>query len=86
MDWRNLTITFYHKNHKVVIRGDLSLTKTKVSLKSMIKSWIDSDKGFLMECREMEGEMTLAESFGVEEVPTIRESMPALLDKFEDVF
>lgn len=30
--------------------------------------------------------MTLAELYGVEEVPTISESIQALLAKFEDVF
>lgn len=30
--------------------------------------------------------MTLAEFCGVEEVPMIRESIPALLDKYKDVF
>lgn len=33
MDRGNLTMTFYDGNHKVVIRGDPSLTKARVSLK-----------------------------------------------------
>ncbi|KAA0039160.1 ty3-gypsy retrotransposon protein [Cucumis melo var. makuwa] len=43
MDWRNLTMTFFHENNKVVTKGDPSLTKTRVSLKSMIKTWTDYD-------------------------------------------
>lgn len=58
--WKNLTMTFYNKN-KVVIRGDPSLTKTRVSLKSKMKIWTDFDQGFLIECRVLEGGMTLAE-------------------------
>lgn len=56
MVWRNLTMTFYHENNKVVIRGDSSLTKTRVCLKSMIKSWTNSYRGFLIEYRPMEEE------------------------------
>lgn len=49
-------MTFYHENNKVVIRGDSSLTKTRVCLKSMIKSWKNSYRGFLIEYRPMEEE------------------------------
>lgn len=31
---------------KVILRGDPSLTKGRVSLKSMLKSWSSSDLGF----------------------------------------
>ena len=42
-DQRNLTMTFFHEDKKIIIRGDSSLTKTKVGLKSMMKAWTDSD-------------------------------------------
>lgn len=53
MDWRNLTITFVHEKNKVVIKGDPSLTNTRVSLKTLMKIWTDSDQGYLVECREL---------------------------------
>lgn len=34
----------------------------------------------------MEGGMSFAELYGIEEIPTVRESIPAVLAKFEDVF
>lgn len=43
MDSKNLTMVFYHENIKVVIRGDPNLTKARVSLKSMMKTWSNSD-------------------------------------------
>ncbi|KAA0041482.1 Beta-galactosidase [Cucumis melo var. makuwa] len=39
---------------KVVIKGDPSLTKTRVSLKNLMKSWGADDQGFLVECRTIE--------------------------------
>lgn len=86
MDRKNLTMTFCHENNKVVIRGDPSLTKTRVSLKSMMKAWTKFDKGFLIECRALEGGISLAELYGVDGVPTIQESIPTVLAKFKDAF
>lgn len=39
VDWTKLTMTFKLGNRKVTIRGDPSLTKAKVSLKMLAKSW-----------------------------------------------
>lgn len=58
IDGRNLIMTFQHEGCKVAIRGDPSLTKARVSLKSRMKSWPSSDQGFLIECRTMEGGRT----------------------------
>lgn len=33
VDWKNLTMTFLHQGKKVVIKGDPSLTKTRVNEK-----------------------------------------------------
>lgn len=51
MDRRNMTMMFHIRGHTVILRGDPSLTKARVSLKSMMKSWSSFDLGFLMECR-----------------------------------
>ncbi|TYK29286.1 ty3-gypsy retroelement transposase [Cucumis melo var. makuwa] len=55
VDWKILLLTFYHEGKKITFRGDPSLTKTQVSLKSMMKSWEAENQGFLVECRAMEG-------------------------------
>ncbi|TYK19390.1 Transposon Ty3-I Gag-Pol polyprotein [Cucumis melo var. makuwa] len=60
----------YHSGHKckepeikkIIIKGDLSLTKTRIGLKSMMKAWTDSDQGYLVECRALEGVMLTEES------------------------
>ncbi|KAA0043343.1 putative ribose-5-phosphate isomerase 4 [Cucumis melo var. makuwa] len=44
MDWRNLTMTFIHEEKNIVIRGDPSLTKTRMGLKTLMKTWIDLDQ------------------------------------------
>lgn len=54
-------MTFFHGDNKVIIKGDPSLTKTRVSLKSLMKTWIDSDQGYLIECRALEGEISFAD-------------------------
>ncbi|KAA0045922.1 transposon Tf2-1 polyprotein isoform X1 [Cucumis melo var. makuwa] len=84
--WRELTLTFVQNEKKVVIRGDPSLTKTKVSLKHIMKTWTPSDQGFLIECRFLEGGMTFAELYGIDDVPTIQESILTAIAKFEDVY
>lgn len=46
VDWKNLTMTFMHQNKKIIIRGDPSLTKARVTLKNIIQMWEESDQGF----------------------------------------
>ena len=77
VDWRKLTSTFIQNEKKIVLRGDLSLKKTRVSLKHMMKTWTPYDQGFLIECRALEGGMTFAELYGIDDVPTIQELLPA---------
>ncbi|XP_031745972.1 uncharacterized protein LOC116406393 [Cucumis sativus] len=86
VDWKNLTMTFLHNGKKVKIKGDPSLTKAMVGLKNMIKSWRDSDQGFLIECRAMETMYEPPEDNGIEEVLAVDEAVSDVLKKFEDVF
>ncbi|KAA0032313.1 Transposon Ty3-I Gag-Pol polyprotein [Cucumis melo var. makuwa] len=39
---------------QICIKGDPSLTKARISLKSMCKSWNDNDEGYFIECRAIE--------------------------------
>lgn len=52
----------------------------------MMKTWTELDQGFLIECGSLEGGMAFAAMYGVDEVPTTHESIPAVLAKNEDVF
>lgn len=54
----------------------------------MIKSWTEADQGYLIKCRsmEMEGEISLTEWYGIEEVHTVSQAISTLLHQFEDVF
>ncbi|TYK18018.1 Retrotransposable element Tf2 [Cucumis melo var. makuwa] len=85
-DWRNLTMTFFHDGKKIIIKGDPSLTKTRMGLKSMMKAWTEADQGYLVECRALEGGVMLTE----ESVETGNNVVPAdvqnVLGKFNDVF
>lgn len=69
-------MTFQHEGKKIAIRGDPSLTKTQVNLKNMMKYWGIEDQGFLIECRAMEGSLSIEEMYD-EIMPTINESIPA---------
>lgn len=51
-----------------------------------MKSWTSFDHGFLIECDAMEVGMSLVELNGVEELPTVRKSIPPVLVKFKDMF
>ncbi|KAA0041765.1 ty3-gypsy retrotransposon protein [Cucumis melo var. makuwa] len=61
VDRRNLSMTLQHEGKRIVIRGDPSLTKARVSLKHMMKSWEVSDQGYLVKCRAMDGELSIEE-------------------------
>ncbi|KAA0050629.1 transposon Tf2-1 polyprotein isoform X1 [Cucumis melo var. makuwa] len=54
VDWKNLTLTFSSEGKQISIKGDPSLTKSRISLKSMFKTWLDQDEGFLIECRAIQ--------------------------------
>ena len=56
VDWKNLSLTFSCRDKQICIKEDPSLTKERVSLKSMIKSWGEQDEGYLIECRAIEVE------------------------------
>ncbi|KAA0056338.1 ty3-gypsy retrotransposon protein [Cucumis melo var. makuwa] len=48
VDWKKLIMIFQHEGRKVVIKGDTSLTKARVSLESTMRTWSQNDQGFLM--------------------------------------
>ena len=86
MDWKNLIMSFSHDNRKVIIKGDLSLTRTEVSLKNLTKSWTDSDLGYLVECRALETRIMEYEPRAEDGLISIPEKVQAMLRQYEDVF
>ncbi|KAA0064688.1 ty3-gypsy retroelement transposase [Cucumis melo var. makuwa] len=64
---------------------DPSLTKSRISLKSMIKTWVEQDEGFLIECRAVqvhkENEQSNTAVTAIEDEP-----LQNVLKQFEDVF
>ena len=83
MDWKNLTMSFFHDNKKIVIKGDPSLTKTQVSLKNLTKSWTETDTRYLIECRILEAYKVEIET---EENNNVPESILTTLKQYNDVF
>lgn len=53
VDWKNLTFTFTNSDKQICIKGDPSLNKTRISLKSMSKSWSDQDEGYLLNAKQL---------------------------------
>ena len=53
VDWKNLTLTFSNKDKQICIKGDPSLTKSRVSLRNLLKMWEEHDHGYLIECRSI---------------------------------
>lgn len=51
----------------------------------MMKTWTTSYQRYLIECRAMEEEFRLQNCMELNEVPIVRESIQAILAKFEDV-
>ena len=57
-----------HQDRRVIIKGDPSLTKTRVSLRNMMKTCDRSNHGFLVECRPMEWEGSSTDGEEMEEM------------------
>ncbi|KAA0048439.1 ty3-gypsy retroelement transposase [Cucumis melo var. makuwa] len=85
VDWKNLTLTFTMDGKLICVKGYPSLTKARISLKSMFKTWGDQDEGFLIECRAVEvcekSEHSMTETLHFETSP-----VHTVLKQFEDVF
>ena len=86
VDWKNLILSFMYQGKKVIIRGDPSLTKARVSLKNLVKTWGEEDQGYLVEYRTLEKYEISEEEGSIEEVLTEEESVVVVLKKFDDVF
>ncbi|KAL0560774.1 hypothetical protein IC582_001187 [Cucumis melo] len=85
-DWKNLTLTFYDDKKKICIKGDPSLTKARVSLKNLVKTWEEHDHGYLIECRSMGIEIAEPITLHKEEKGEIEEKLLPILDQFKDIF
>lgn len=79
-------MTFEHEVRKVVIRGNSSLIKTRVSLKNMMMPLEADDQRFLVECRAIKGGLNIEKIYDKEVVPTIENSISHLLDIDENMF
>ncbi|KAA0035476.1 peroxidase 64 [Cucumis melo var. makuwa] len=87
VDWKNLTFTFTYNGKSMCIKGDPSLTKTQISLKSMFKTWSDQDEGYLIECRAIGvkgGRKQEADE--TEESFWVTKSVQDILEQYDDVF
>ncbi|KAL0545045.1 hypothetical protein IC582_020183 [Cucumis melo] len=85
VDWKNLTLTFSAEGKQICVKGDPSLTKARISLKSMFKTWLDQDEGYLIECRAVEVCEELEQS-STEIVQSESGPVQLMLKQFEDVF
>ena len=79
-------MTFFHEGQKIIIKGDPSLTKTRVGLKSMMKAWTETGQGYLVECRAIEGGVVLAEKEKETEADVIPTNVQNVMKNFSDIF
>ncbi|KAL0561468.1 hypothetical protein IC582_001896 [Cucumis melo] len=86
-DWKNLTLTFYDNEKQICIKGDPSLTKARVSLKNLMKTWEKQDHGYLIECRSIEiVELNESMVHQKEEREETEEKLIPILNQFSDIF
>ncbi|KAL4030271.1 hypothetical protein IC575_008507 [Cucumis melo] len=83
-DWKNLTLTFYDNEKQICIKGDPSLTKARVSLKNLVKTWEEHDHGYLIECRSIEVAKSITSH--KEEREETEEKLLPILNRFSDIF
>ncbi|KAA0037390.1 ty3-gypsy retrotransposon protein [Cucumis melo var. makuwa] len=85
VDWKNFTLTFPNEGKQISIKGDPSLTISRISLKSMFKTWLDQDEEFLIECRAIQVHKENEQADTA--IATIEdESLQNMLKQFGDVF
>lgn len=63
---------------------NLIMTFIHDNKKSLVKTWTNSDQGYLIECRSLEAIMPQIEI--QEEVPETEEAVKTVLSKYQDVF
>ena len=79
--------SFTCNGKSVCIKGDPSLTKTRISLKSMFKTWDNQDEGYLIECRAIEVKRDRKQQIvEKQESPWATNSIQNVLKGFDDVF
>ncbi|KAL4033568.1 hypothetical protein IC575_006666 [Cucumis melo] len=85
VDWKKLTLTFSAEGKQICVKGDPTLTKARIRLKSMFKTWGNQDKGFLIECKAVE----VCEEIEQCKIGTVHLKtgpVQMMLKQFEDVF
>ncbi|KAA0034007.1 Ty3/gypsy retrotransposon protein [Cucumis melo var. makuwa] len=86
VDWKDLAMTFTVGGAKVVLKGDLSLTKMEVSLKMLMKQWHPEDRGFLVDFRSMGVSRTDRQLTVSEAAEELRPEFEQLEWEFADIF
>ncbi|KAA0036455.1 Ty3/gypsy retrotransposon protein [Cucumis melo var. makuwa] len=85
VDWKKLTLTFSAEGKQICVKGDPTLTKARIRLKSMFKTWGNQDKWFLIECKAVE----VCEEIEQCKIGTVHPKtrpVQMMLKQFEDVF
>nr|XP_043616078.1 uncharacterized protein LOC122587997 [Erigeron canadensis] len=78
VNWKELTMEFYEGDRRVFLKGDPSLCRTLVSLKSIIRSLQHVKNGYFVELKQMEEEnLTMQYPMDV---------IQSLLADFDDIF
>ncbi|PWA91318.1 Ty3/gypsy retrotransposon protein [Artemisia annua] len=80
VNWKELRMSFVKDGKNVTIKGDSGLSRTLVSLKSMVRSLQKEKKGFLVEMKQLDETPTMA---------TTTETLfdiGGLLSDYDDVF
>ncbi|KAL4021245.1 hypothetical protein IC575_020039 [Cucumis melo] len=84
---KNWNLKFCNNGKQISIKGDPSLTKARISLKSMFKTWGDQYEGFIIECRIVEvtnnGKVELNST---EATFTELDPIHIVLKQYEDIF
>ncbi|KAL4025181.1 hypothetical protein IC575_013559 [Cucumis melo] len=91
VDWKNLSMTFIADGKEVKIKGDPSLTKTRISLKKLIKNWEDKDTGYLIECRSLQVKSLEGNEYSLFSTEAVSNALSdgpisSVIKQFPDVF
>lgn len=82
-NWKTQTLKFQMGGNTFTLKGDVGLSRTKVSLKAMIRTLQKEKQGLLVECNLLESALEEHDSMGEVEVPDF---LQGVLEQYKQVF
>lgn len=85
-NWKTLTLKFKLGQDNVVLKGDLALGRTMISLKAMMRTIKKGGEGFMVECNHLGVPVTVGQKVNEESPKEVPKYLEATLRQHTEVF